>query len=90
VERYYPMAMQKMTDEEKKYDLHGGILYTYTSTSTIEDAIEVIRAWRDDYDYNIDYAWIDKYEGDKKVDIIKVDYAPITSIRETDLKHLSQ
>ena len=79
-----------MTEEEKKMDLHGGLLYTYDCSYSIEECIKAINCWKNEYGYNIDYAWIDKYIGDKKVAVIKVGYAPIGYASEEEFADTSQ
>ena len=45
-------------------------LFTYTASSSIAEAQNVLKCWAVDYGYNIITAWIDVYEHGKKVDVI--------------------
>ena len=65
---YWPMCKHIIGGKEETQ-------WTYDSSLTVEDAKKVIRAWRDDWEYQIIQAWIDVYEGNEKVEVIQVDVA---------------
>lgn len=65
---YYPIARL----EPQRNDIFHNKKWTYDSAESLETAQKVFFYWANDYhDRRIIHAWVDVYEGGKKVDEIE-------------------
>lgn len=64
---YHPMG---------EYEVRPGMIHTLfvqTGCDTMEQALRVIKVWRDDYKFKITKAWIDVHEDKQIVRTIDID-----------------